>query len=143
MNGEKEFFRKSFMGGFHRRDVVAYIVKLSEERNEIAAVAEKAMQDVRTLTAETAALRLELEEVRKLAEDYKAEAIEAAGKVLNKLEELFEQSRADVERAAANACTELNAAAAAVAGVPAVLDKACDRLSIMKSELDAGNIIGS
>lgn len=136
MKGERDFFRKSFLGGFNRRDVVAYISKLAAERNEIEATRDKAVNDARAMTLEIAALQMELDEARRLAEDYKAEALEAAAKVFAELETLFEVLRIDVERATAGACKELDAVAATVAGVPTIFEQACDRLAEMKSTIN-------
>ena len=65
MKGEVEFFRKKFIGGFNRKDVVSYITKLANERNESRDGKEKAEADSRTLAAEVTSLRAELEIAKK------------------------------------------------------------------------------
>jgi len=57
MKGEKEFFRKRFFGGFNRTDVIKYIAKIAEERNEAIAAKEKAEKELRALTEEIRTLR--------------------------------------------------------------------------------------
>ena len=57
MVGEKEFFRKRFFGGFNRNDVIKYIAKIAEERNEAIAAKEKAEKEARALAEELRKLR--------------------------------------------------------------------------------------
>jgi len=57
MKGEKEFFRKRFFGGFNREDVVKYIAKIADERNEALAAQETAEKKVQELTEELSRLR--------------------------------------------------------------------------------------
>ena len=61
MKGEKEFFRKRFFGGFNREDVIKYIAKIAEERNEAITAKEKAETDARALADEVKKLREEIE----------------------------------------------------------------------------------
>ena len=49
MKGEKEFFRKRFFGGFNRDDVIKYIAKIAQERNEAITAKEKAEKEAKTL----------------------------------------------------------------------------------------------
>jgi len=62
-SGEKEFFRKRFFGGFNREDVVKYLAKIANERNEALAAQEKADENARLLTEENKKLREEKEEL--------------------------------------------------------------------------------
>ena len=57
MKGEKEFFKKRFFGGFNRNDVIKYIAKIAEERNEAIAAKEKAEKELQKLTEELKKLR--------------------------------------------------------------------------------------
>ena len=57
MKGEKEFFRKRFFGGFNREDVVKYIAKIADERNEALAAQEKAETKAQELAEELRILR--------------------------------------------------------------------------------------
>jgi len=59
VTGEKEFFRKRFFGGFNRDDVIKYITKLAEERNDALAAKEKAERKARALAEEVQKLRME------------------------------------------------------------------------------------
>jgi len=59
MVGEKVFFRKRFFGGFNRDDVIKYIAKIAEERNEAVVAKEKAEKDAQILAAELKKLREE------------------------------------------------------------------------------------
>jgi len=57
MKGEKEFFRKRFFGGFNREDVIKYIAKMADERNEALAAQEKAESKAQELAEELKNLR--------------------------------------------------------------------------------------
>jgi hypothetical protein len=57
MKGEKVFFRKKLFGGFNRDDVVQYIAKIAEERNEAIKAKEKAEKEIFTLAREIKILR--------------------------------------------------------------------------------------
>ena len=59
MKGEKEFFRKRFFGGFNRDDVIKYIAKIAEERNEAFAARDNAEKELRAITLEMEKLREE------------------------------------------------------------------------------------
>jgi len=65
MTGEIKFFRKRFFGGFNRDDVVKYISKLANERNECRSAKEIAEEEARSLADEAGALRLEFETAKK------------------------------------------------------------------------------
>ncbi|MCL2663251.1 MAG: hypothetical protein FWE83_07985 [Oscillospiraceae bacterium] len=60
MKGEKVFFRKKLFGGFNREDVVVYIAKIAEERNEAITAKEKAEKEVSKLTRELQIMRGEM-----------------------------------------------------------------------------------
>jgi hypothetical protein len=62
MKGEKVFFRKKLFGGFNREDVVVYIAKIAEERNEAITAKEKAEKEVIKLTRELQIMRGEMPE---------------------------------------------------------------------------------
>ena len=57
MKGEKQYFRKRFIGGFNRDDVIKYIKKITDERNESLAAKEKAEN-------EAAELRTQIDELK-------------------------------------------------------------------------------
>jgi len=137
MKGEVDFFRKRFVGGFNREDVINYVAKLSKERNELSEEKDKAVQDARALAAQVTALRHELETARKAADDYKVEALDAAGRTFDELETVFMRLRAEVEAATAGVCTELKTAVGTIAKVPSILEVAGNKLADLKSVLDA------
>jgi chromosome segregation ATPase len=107
MLGEISFFRKRFLGGFNRQDVVDYISKLAKERNEFRDAKDKAVQDARALASEVASLRQELDTARRTANEYKVEALETAVKTFTELESTFLSMLAEVETATAGVCTEI------------------------------------
>ena len=109
MQGEKEFFRKRFFGGFNRDDVIKYIAKIADERNDalaakekaenesqglIDAVKEKAERELRVLAGEVNRLNSANEDAEKdlksIAQE-RNEAIDAKEKAENKAKSLSEE----------------------------------------------------
>ena len=141
MTGEIDFFRKRFIGGFDRKDVVDYIAKLSNERNEFAQARDSALQEIKDLTAQVEALRQEIFDARKYAESYKVEALEHAKIVLLELETDFESLTIDVKTSVTDACEQLRAAIGTIEGVSAMLAGTGEKIAGLKSLLD-GNKTG-
>jgi len=65
MIDEISYFRKRFLGGFNREDVIGHITKLSQERNILREAKEAADEETRAIAAEIEPLRREIAEVRK------------------------------------------------------------------------------
>jgi len=65
---EVNYFRKRFLGGFNREDVVKYINKLAKERKDLREAKEAADEETRAIAAEIEPLRKEIEEVREKSE---------------------------------------------------------------------------
>jgi len=158
MAGEINYFRKRFLGGFNRQDVVDYIAKLAKERNESTAAKEKAENEAKKLNAEIVSIRaemdearleiekvkkqaeaarLEAEEARQEAKIYKNEALEEAIETITKFEVLFENANTCIKSTIASLCDEIEKARGTVAGVPSVLDGASVRLSELRMALTA------
>lgn len=136
MDGEVNFFRKKFIGGFNRQDVVEYVTKLAKERNEMSAERDKALQSLRALEAETAAVRTELDDLRKSIGDYKVKALLDAAERLSELEEGFNQLQLEVGKATADVRAELESAVTTVSGVPSIFKWAGEKINELKSTLD-------
>ena len=85
MSGEKEFFRKRFFGGFNRDDVIKYITRIADERNEAVAARQKALKEIQTLKDElstaVAARENAEKDARTLAEEVKTLRYEAERRV--------------------------------------------------------------
>jgi len=64
MNGEKAFFRKKVFGGFNRDDVVKYIAKIAEERNEALAAKEKIKKEMQALEDEIKSLNDQIKSLK-------------------------------------------------------------------------------
>ena len=142
MTGEINSFRSRFFGGFNREDVVEYIAKLAQERNEIEDAKIKAENDSRALAIEIVKLRSEMEDARLLlAEDRKrmAGTIESAGRAFAEYEVAFKGLCAEIGEAAAGVSAELKSAGEVTARVPSMLARAAERLGELRSEFDAGN----
>ena len=140
MTGEIEFFRKRFVGGFNREDVVNYITKLAQERNDWRAAKEKADQDAHALTDEIARLILELEKAKKEvreALEYKVAELDNAGAVLLKLENDFGSICAELVRAAQSIDAELDKARGIVAALPQFLENAGEGLKALQTSCAA------
>ena len=71
MQGEIQFIKKQIFGGFNRKDVVAYIAKMAKERNEAREACKAATTKLEELTEEIKALKLELENSKKVVDEVK------------------------------------------------------------------------
>ena len=136
MSGELNYFRKRFFGGFNRQDVIDYVSKLAQERNELRIAKEKTEQELQALAEETASLRHALDEAKMEANKNKTEAIEAAIRTVNNLESDFSDLRKEVESKASGVRTELEAACNTLASVPSVLERAEIRVAELRATLD-------
>jgi chromosome segregation ATPase len=139
MTGEIKFFRKRFIGGFNRQDVVDYIAELAQQRDENLALKQKAEQDTRALEAEILSLRRECEEAKRQAEGYKSEVLKAAQKTLVDFEDSFEKLCAGFEEEAAGICAQLETARNIIAIVPGALKEAGTKFSSLTALLNEGN----
>jgi len=136
MTGEIKFFRKRFIGGFNRQDVIDYITELAQERDKNLALREKAQQDVRALASIVASLKNERDEARRLANEYKAEVLDTARKTLAEFEGSFEKLCVGFEEESANICAQLEAARNIIAIVPGALKEAGSKFSQLRTLLD-------
>jgi len=101
MAGEINFFRKRFLGGFDKQDVVDYIAEQADERNKLNARIEKVESDYETLVEEARVEQVSLIEKAKsereaLLEESRIERealIEKAGAERETLTEKFEAER--------------------------------------------------
>lgn len=154
MTGEIEFFRKRFVGGFNRQDVVNYISKLAKERNEWYTAkenaekeAEKAAQNTQSLNNEIAklnneiaALRHELERARqevRESREYKVIALEAAAVTFARLGSSFESLSGDFDTTIESICTEFDQARKTVMSLPGFLARAGDGLKELQAACEA------
>ena len=93
MSGDINFFRKSFFGGFNRKDVVDYIEKLAQERNELDEWKENAQKEADSLRDANRALRQEAEEMKEQS-DLVAKALgEDNGKLRQEIELAMDKAR--------------------------------------------------
>lgn len=139
MTGEIKFFRKRFIGGFNRQDVVEFIADLARERDENLALKEKAQQNLQDLLAEMEALKLERDEAKRLAAEYKSEVLDAARKTLVEFEASFAKLGAEFEEETTSICTQLLAARSIMTVVPGTLKEAGAKISGLRALLDKGN----
>ena len=117
MKGEKEFFRKRFFGGFNRDDVMKYIARIAEERNEAVSAKEKAERGIRAITEELNRANSTREDaerdVRSLAEernqaiDAKEKAEKDARTFAEELRRLREETSSPVAEVVDNAADEV------------------------------------
>ena len=92
MKGEKEFFRKRIFGGFNREDVVKYIAKIADERNDAIAAKEKAERELKALGEELKKLHEQKNEPFNAVATEETTATEEMSK-----EESFEEEPIEVE----------------------------------------------
>lgn len=133
MTGEIEFFRKRFVGGFNRQDVINYITKLAQERNDFREAKEKAEQDALALSAEVDGLRDEVEKVRREGREYRVAALDAAVNTFTDLESAFGNLCSDMETTTESIFTELDQARRTISSLPDVLKRAGDGIKLLKS----------
>ena len=139
MTGESNYFRKSFIGGFNREDVVDYITELARERNELAEAKAKAESDVQRLTHEIEILHAETEQTkRKLEEEYtqKSSVLRAAGYIFSEFEAEFNAMRIEMEAAASGVFAELEKARGSVSKIPTILKQVRERFDGLRAEFD-------
>jgi len=135
MTGESNYFRKRLFGGFNRKDVVNYIAKMAQERNELAAARDRFEEEARALSGEITALRQKTEEAsRAMQEDHehKASVFETAGNVFKEFEEVFRGLQTDIEAAVANVFEELKNTGDMTARLPSVLAQAGESLNELR-----------
>jgi len=141
MTGEIKFFRKRFIGGFNRQDVIDYIAELAKERDKNLALKDKAQMEVQALTEMVAKLRFERDEVIRLANEYKSEVLDSARKTLAELEASFETLCAGFEQESTSICTQLETARSIIAILPSALKETGLQFSELKALLDDENNI--
>ena len=90
MEGEKEFFRKRFFGGFNREDVIKYIAKIANERNEALAAQEKAEKELNEARTAQEKAEKELDETRTAKDKAENELKEVRATQYNAKKELGE-----------------------------------------------------
>ena len=66
MTGEVQFIKKQMFGGFNREDVVAYVAKIAQERNEARDANAEAQEKIEVLVSEVSDLIVELETCKKI-----------------------------------------------------------------------------
>ena len=136
MPGEINGFRKRFFGGFNRRDVVDYIAQLAKERNELLAQRDKAVQEASKLSGELTTALSEFEEMKRVADQAKLEALESASKTFSELDGAFKALRKEIETTSAGVCAELETAGKTIASVPSVLERASERFNKLWAVLE-------
>ena len=140
MNGDVNYFRNRFMGGFNKKDVINYITMMAKERNELTEAKNKAVSDARSLAAEVASLRRELEEMSRLVREdnkQKAAVFAAASDVFSEFETAFIDLRSEIEEATIDVSEELKKTCDTVAKLPAVLVEAGERLEELRAAFNA------
>jgi len=138
MTGEIKYFRKRFIGGFNRQDVIDYIAVLAKENDNNRALKEKAEQDMSELVTEIASLKRERDEAKKLAGEYKSEVLEAAKKTLEEFEASFNSLSEGFEEESAGICEQLEAARNIIAILPSALKRTGERFGKLRAILEEG-----
>jgi len=94
MKGEREFFRKKAFGGFNREDVIKYIAKIANERNEALTARDKAQKDAKVLADEIKQLR---EQIDKLSAEKIIPVIEEEQPVIEEEQPVIEEEQPVIE----------------------------------------------
>ena len=138
MTGDINLFRKRFFGGFNKDDVVGYITKLAQERNALVTAKDTAESTARALAGEVAALRLEIEDAKRVIKDSQdkyAAIIETAEKTLVEYDTAFEHLCNEVETTSTNIFAQLKNASESTAKLKLTLSKAGERLGDLRMVL--------
>jgi hypothetical protein len=138
MTGEIKFFRKRFIGGFNRQDVIDYIAVLAQENEGNRVLKEKAEKAVQELVMEMVSLKRERDEAKRLAGEYKSEVLEAARRTLAEFEASFNSLSAGFEEESAGICEQLEAARSIIAILPSALKKTGERFGRLRAMLEEG-----
>jgi len=77
MSGERNYFRKSFFGGFNCDDVVKYISKLANERNEYRSAKAAVEAEAKALADEIQPLRIDVENAKREMEEEREAKVKA------------------------------------------------------------------
>lgn len=132
MTGEISYFRKRFLGGFNREDVIDYIEKLAQERNKLQEEKDKAEHRLLILTSELETLRLEIEQARKSEFEDRENKIAAVIAALNTfagLETTLNNLNEEVFKISERAREEFNKARDNIAELPNILERADKRFA--------------
>ena len=145
MTGDVNSFRSRFFGGFNREDVVDYIAKLAQERNELEVAKTKAENDLYALTLEIETIRSEVAEARRvMTEDYerKISLFETAADSFAEYEDSFRALCADIGAAATGVFTVMQNAGDITARMPTLLSQAVARFGVLRSRFESGEFEG-
>ena len=132
MTGEISYFRKRFLGGFNREDVIDYIEKLAQERNKLQEEKDKVEHRLLMLTSELETLRGEIEQARKSEfedRENKVAAIIAALNTFSDMETTLGSLSEDIFKVAERAREEFKKAREDIAELPAILEQADKRFA--------------
>ena len=136
MTGDINFFRKRFLGGFNKEDVVGYVAKLAQERNELESAKEKAESLARALAGEVASLRLEMDEAKRaMSEKYnrKASVFAVAEATFAEYYAAFEKLSSELDNSAGNIISELENAGSTTSQLKHMLSQAKEKLGELEA----------
>ena len=140
MTGEINSFRSSFFGGFNRGDVVDYIAKLAQERNELEEARNKAEDSARLLALEVEELRKQTEDTRRSLEEDRERmtgTFEAVGNAFAEYEAAFRELCSEIGIVAETLSAEVKSASEITARMPSVIARAAERFGELRSQFDA------
>jgi len=98
MTGDVAYFRKRFIGGFNRDDVVAYIAKITTERNEAIEAKEKFEAELENLSTHTGSPDKNTEEAESKVEELRRQIIEFCSQ-MQQMESETEELRSQIQQA--------------------------------------------
>lgn len=139
MTGEINYFRKRFLGGFNREDVIGYIEELAQERNKLQAEKDQAEQRLMLLSSELETLRIEIEETRKtelMDRENIIASVAAALNTFSELETTLSGLSEDVSKITERARGEFSSARERIAEFPSILEQADKRFADLLSVFD-------
>ena len=140
MTGEISYFRKRFFGGFNKQDVVDYIVKMAQERNELEEEKNKITKNANLFADELTSLRKRIREMQKQMDEdrVKKEAmLKTADITCAELEDIFEKYIGEIETAVAAINDSFANVGKSIAKVPETLAQAGDTFKELRAAFNS------
>ncbi|MDR0861780.1 MAG: hypothetical protein LBN30_03265 [Oscillospiraceae bacterium] len=145
MSGEIKLFKTSLIGGFDRHDVTEYVKALSAERNACREAQTAGLKEIERLNAalateqaatvaareSTAAVRLEVDALRRELAEYRVAALETAERHLTELKQSYIELCGQMDDTVTLVRAQLAVLDSAALGVPTLFRDANDKIQAL------------
>ena len=133
-------FRKPLIGGFHRHDVIKYITKLAQQRNEAILAREEAESKHQDLLDAIAELHKRNVDICREVSAYKPpdlSVLDAAAETFLQLEKTVARLHKELEKACGNTPAELINAARSVEQILPIIEKSRQQINEIHESVNA------